>query len=110
MAVKISNNVISITRGDSLRTTITIFTDDGNEYTPEDGDVVTFGLKKTINDEECLIEKVIPHDTMELYLSADETKALEYGEYLYDVQIKFAIGDVYTFITYTKFKVTGEVV
>lgn len=110
MSVKISNNVISITRGDTLRTKVTIKKEDGSIYTPVDGDVVTFGLKKTINDENCIVEKIIPNNTMELHLAPEDTKSLEYGEYVYDVQLKFASGDIYTFITYTKFKITGEVV
>lgn len=110
MSVKIKDNVITLTRGDSLIVGVRIKFKNCKHYTPVEGDVVTFGLKKNIKDEECLFTKDIPIDTMILHLDPEDTAGLEYGDYVYDIQIKFANGDVNTFITYTKFKITGEVV
>lgn len=108
--IKIKKNVISLTRGDTLRTIVEINLEDGSPYIPDLGDVITFGLKYTINDTECIFEKNIPIDTMELHIAPEDTKELPYGSYVYDVQIQFAGGDIYTFIPYTKFNITGEVV
>ena len=45
-----------------------------------------------------LINKVIPNDTLELHLEPEDTKKYNFGDYVYDIQITFANGDVYTFI------------
>lgn len=108
--VSIKKNIISLTRGDTLRTKVIIKLSDGTVYEPVNGDIITFGLKTTINDTECIIEKNIPIDTMELHLAPEDTKELPYGAYVYDIQIQFNDGDIYTFIPYTKFNITGEVV
>lgn len=109
--VIIKDNEISLTRGDTLKVNVSITQGNGVEqYIPLASDVITFGLKKSINDAECLIEKNIPYDTMLLSIEPEDTKSLEFGNYVYDIQIQFANGDVYTFIAEKKFAITGEVV
>ena len=116
MSYSINGNTITLTRGDTLRVLIEIEVD-GEVYTPQNGDSVRFALKhKTMNsdsseftDEEPLILKDIPIDTMILQLDPSDTKNLGFGKYVYDVQITFADGTVCTFITKAPFKVTEEV-
>lgn len=108
MSNYINGTSIELTRGDSLSLKVNI-TKDGEEYIPEEGDSVRFALKKLITDDECLILKDIPTDTMVLHLTPEDTKDLAYGSYIYDMQITFANGDVDTFITKSKFKITEEV-
>lgn len=103
--VKITNTFIEVTRGDSLRVKLNL-----NGYALQDGDVIKWGLKTTYSDATCVIEKVIPNDTLELYLTPSDTKSLDYGTYVWDCQITFANGDVNTFITKARFKITEEVV
>lgn len=102
MSVKVTKNKIAITRGDTLRTTISITDSDGNEYTPEEGDVIRFALKKNYTDDVPIIEKVIPNGTLELRLDSSDTKLLEQeGVYLYDIELSKADGTVDTFISST---------
>lgn len=106
--VKINNNKITMTRGDTLSTTVTI-TVDGEEYTPQTGDTVRFAMKhddmtvdKTAyTDSEALLIKNIPIDTMLLKLDSADTKPFDFGNYVYDIEITFANGDVDTFISST---------
>lgn len=105
-----SNNVITLTRGDSFYATVDIYNGDGkSKYVPQIGDKIRFALKKDIKDTECLILKEIPIDTLVLHLEPEDTKQLLFGEYIYDIQLTKANGDVDTFITKNKFKITEEV-
>ncbi len=102
--VKITKNTVVITRGDTLETTVQIFDGDGNVYTPGENDVVRFALKKKYTDEEAIIIKTIPNDTMVLRVESSETKLLDQpASYVYDVQITIDDGTpegyVYTFIS-----------
>ena len=74
--VKISKNNIICTRGDTVVTNVVINDDTGDVYTPGSNDVVRFALKKTYNDEEPIILKEIPSDTMVLRLESSDTKKL----------------------------------
>lgn len=109
MSFKVKNNIITLTRGDTFKAHLTISNPDGTEYTPVEGDVVRFALKENIEDEQCLIVKNIPIDTMTLILEPQDTKDLEFGSYVYDVQLTKANGEVDTFITASKFRITVEV-
>lgn len=86
--VKITGTTIIMTRGDTLLTDVTIYDEDGNVYTPGEDDVVRFALKKEYTDENVLIQKVIPNDTMILRVESSETKMLDQpATYVYDIQI-----------------------
>ena len=106
MSVKIgNNNMITMTRGDTLRVQVGI-TVDGTEYVPEQGDSLRFAVKhptlkedkSDYTDTEPLILKGIPPDTLLLELAPEDTKALGFGKYDYDIEITFADGAVDTFI------------
>lgn len=106
---------IILTRGDTLLVQVEI-TKDGEPYIPEEGDVVRFALKRELFnadrtdylDENPLVLKVIPNDTLILRLDSIDTKDLEFGKYVFDIQITFADGTVDTFI-FGKLKLTPEV-
>ena len=106
---KIEGTTITLTRGDSFYCEIKIKTAAGTDYTPQQGDSVRFALKRFYTDAEPLILKTIPTDTLLLYLTPEETKALAVGEYVYDVELTKANGDVDTFIHEAKFVVAYEV-
>lgn len=110
MSFSIKKNVITITRGDTLVSKVTIMDAAGNEYIPCAEDSIRFALKQSSEDEEALIVKEIPYDTLILQLDADETKRLSVGEYRYDIEITLSNGVVDTFIPWSKFKVTEEVI
>ena len=116
----LSNNTIIMTRGDSLRTSLTLGQSIDGEvvpYVPLEGDVIRFALKhNTYNssfteflDEEPLILKIIPNDTLVLALEPEDTKKLGFGDYVYDIQITLADGTVDTFIDNATFRLAPEV-
>ena len=109
MSFRVRNNTIYLTRGDTFKAVISITYPDGSVYTPKEGDQIRFALKENIEDEECLIWRDVPIDTMLLVIYPGDTKELEFGTYVYDIQLTKANGDVDTFITASKFKITAEV-
>lgn len=116
MSSIIKGTSITLTRGDTLRVKINITLDD-EEYIPNSGDSIRFALKHpTMNSKQTaykdinpLILKTIPYDTMVLQLEPEDTKSLDFGTYVYDIQITFSDGTVNTFITEAILKLTPEV-
>lgn len=116
MASSINGTAITMTRGDTLRVQVNIQRD-GESYTPAAGDAVRFALKRAryknsggnFCDDEPLLRKDIPTDTMLLELAPEDTKPLRFGKYVYDIQITFADGTVDTFIPTADFLLTPEV-
>ena len=100
-----------LTRGDTFKAEVTITDKDGNPYEPQPGDSVRFAVKKnyTDPDTDVLIVKIIPTDTMILLLKPSDTKKLAFGNYVYDIQLTTAAGEVDTFITKASFTLTEEV-
>lgn len=109
MGYSINNKTkrIALVRGDTLRTQIEILVDD-EPYTPANGDEVRFALKQNYSSSKVLIHKNIPTDSLILHLEPSDTKKLPFGNYVYDIQITFANGDVDTFIR-GEFKLEEEV-
>ena len=56
-----------------------------------------------------MIVKDIPVSTMMLVLLPEETKRLNFGKYVYDIQLTRADGRVDTIIAKAAFKLTEEV-
>ena len=109
MSFSVKKNAIVLTRGDTFKGRVTINNSDGSEYEPQVGDTIRFAMKRDYNDPETLIEKDIPIDTMLLILEPSDTKPYEFGDYVYDIQITKANGDVDTFITKSRLTLTEEV-
>ena len=116
MSSSIKNNVITLTRGDTLKALVSIKLN-GQPYEPVEGDKIQFALKNSTltadgreyTDVRPLILKDIPIDTMVLELKPEDTKGLGFGKYVYDVQITFTDGVVDTFIPATPFILAREV-
>lgn len=108
MSYAVNGTKITMTRGDTVRVHFRIYMDD-EEYIPSDGDTVRFAVKHDWEQDEPCLLKEIPTDTMILTLDPDDTKGMRFGTYWYDVQITFESGDVVTFITKAKLKLTEEV-
>lgn len=94
------NTRIILTRGDSFYATV-VGIKDGGSYIPAEGDVIRFAMKKDYSDSEPIILKNVPTDTLGLALAPAETKPLSYGDYVFDIQLTTADGDVDTFISGT---------
>lgn len=116
MSCEIKKQKIKMTRGDTLKIQISLYKND-EIYTPNEEDQIRFALKRNIInddnsgyiDDEPLILKTVPNDTMILKLDPEDTKQLPFGTYVYDMQITFSDGSVDTFITPTEFELTPEV-
>ena len=113
---EINGTTISMTRGDTFICQVSL-TRDGVEYTPVDGDVISFAMKRNVLntsktaylDETPLIQKTVPINTMLLRLDTEDTQSLPFGSYVYDMSITFSNGDVDTFINGAKITLLPEV-
>lgn len=115
--LKIENNCIALTRGDSMAVVIDLFTPDGEAWEPQEGDTVKFALKQNkfnthmteFLDASPLIQKSISTSDMTLRLVPADTKSLGFGNYVYDIEVTFADGFVDTPINDVPFKLLPEV-
>lgn len=107
--ISIEGTTITMTRGDTLRAVIEIQEQDGDAYAPVEGEEVRFAMKRKYADATPLIYRTIPYDTLVLQLDPEDTKALNYGSYVYDIQITRLDGTVDTFIDRAKLVLTEEV-
>ena len=113
--INVNGTTITMTRGDTLIVQVGI--QNGTEpYVPVEGDAVRFALKSGLNSKGTefkestpLILKDIPTDTLILRLESNDTKALPFGDYTYDIEITYADGTVDTFITEGKLTLAPEV-
>ena len=113
--IAVRDTTITMTRGDTLRVLVTL-TQDGETYTPTEGDAVRFAMrpaglnsKGTAYKYDICLMKDIPIDTMVLELEPDDTKPFPFGEYTYDIQITFEDGTVDTPIYEAKLILAPEV-
>ena len=81
MAFDVKNYDLYVSRGN----TATFHIDLEESYTPVEGDVFVFEMKKLFTGKETLVTKNIPWNTMILQLRADDTKALPFGDYAYSI-------------------------
>lgn len=107
--LSINGTTIRLTRGDTLQVAIMMKDAEGNTYTPVQGDVIRFALKKRYDDIRPLIYKIIDNNDLMLVLEPSDTKGLQFGEYVYDIEITFNDGTVDTFIDEATFILSKEV-
>ena len=103
---KIENESIYLTRGDSAGFSIALF-DGEQEYQLQEGDFLTFTVRKNVYAPEKVIQKVLDGNQVELLPS--DTSGLSFGNYVYDVQLTFANGDINTIIPPSLFQIMEEV-
>lgn len=99
------SNVITLTRGDTCAFDVEIKTDSGATYTPQEGDVITFTVKKDTKTADIIIQKTGSN----IVINPADTRSLKYGSYLYDVTLTTISEAVYTIITPTEFIIAEEV-
>lgn len=117
--VQISGTKIRMTRGDTLRLFVNLEVEvkdengniiDTHQYVPEEGDKIRFAMKYDYDDENPILVKDIPIDSLLLTLDPEDTKDLDTrARLVYDIEITCANGDVYTFINKAKLILTEEV-
>lgn len=109
MSYSIKGTTITLTRGDSFAADISIFQPNGEPYELSSGDKVRFAMKKAVKDQKVLILRDVPIDTMRLVLYPEDTKDLDFGNYVYDIQLTKSNGEVDTFITRSVLILSEEV-
>ena len=106
------NDTIHLTRGDTARLTVDldIEFEDGTKqpYSVQNDDVLTLSVKKRKKDFKPCIEKVVK-GSADFHIKPEDTADLDFGSYVYDVEIRTAEGDVYTVIENKTFKIGVEV-
>ena len=85
MAYKIRRNKIQLVRGDTLRAKLTLQDKAGNLYIPTADDEIIFTVKRNAMTNQILIQKTVTDG--EVVLNPSDTENLEFGAYVYDVQI-----------------------
>jgi len=96
---------LKLTRGDYASFSIGVTDASGEPYELQDGDTVTFTVKKTTKTTDVVLQKtgtaveILPEDTAEQ----------KYGNYVYDCQLTYDGGRVDTFIGPCDFVITEEV-
>lgn len=107
----INGNRVTLTRGNTFEAVVGMTNrETGEAYVPQEGDVVRFGMKKNAKDKTCVIEKVIPNDTLALYIAPSETQGLPVGNYVYDLELTYADGNVDTFVNEAPFILAQDVI
>lgn len=106
---------ISMTRGDSESITVRCYekTDGGESvFLPiEDGDTVYLTVRPDAEGE-IVLQKVIedfPDGAALIPFAAEDTAGLDFGDYVYDVQLTRANDTVTTLILPSRFSITEEV-
>lgn len=100
---------IQLTRGDTARFEVGITNDiDGSTYELQDGDVLRFTVKKSVDKEDFLIQKEITDGNI-IHIAPEDTHSLSYGSYYYDIELTTKGNDVYTIVPPTKFVLLKEV-
>ena len=103
------NNVIRLTRGDTARFIVTV----KNETTQEPYDILptdtlTMTIKDSIRDGEPCVQKTITGSNT-FHILPSDTSSLNFGKYIYDIQLTTSGGDVYTVVEPSTFELMEEV-
>lgn len=106
--LSIKDNNISLTRGDTAYLELSI-----KDYYFRIGDIIELSVKKTVKDAEHFLKKIIQvenvTETITIKIEPQDTNNASFSEYIYDIQLTTADGDVNTVIPAHKFNITKEV-
>lgn len=106
-------NKIRIPRGTSFSASVRLQYDDGTDYPYSSGDAVRFGVKFDPEDIEYAILKTCTYDSeagvYQVNLTPEDTAALNFGRYWYDVGLQTAAGDFWQIVTADYFEITVAV-
>lgn len=105
--VDVKNNDIRMTRGDTAVLDLSISNDDGSTYQITSDDTILFTMKKITADKTVVIQKAVSNG--KITINPKETASLDYGNYVYDVELRRTDGFVATIITPHVLTLTEEV-
>lgn len=94
---------IEITRGDTAKFDVYI-----DDYEYQSGDTLTMTVKKLITDSAAVISKTIDPLTESIELTGTDTN-LDYGDYVYDIQLNTTDGQIITLFNPSTFEVVRGV-
>lgn len=109
--LKVDNNRITITKGDTLSLEIELTEADGSAYQYVEGDMLRFAISEAYEGDinyHLIYEDSFAADHMNFVMSANETENLRYKTYNYDIELTRSDGTVDTVIS-SQLVVTGEV-
>lgn len=105
--LKIKGNTIYLTKGDNAKFKLHITDEDDKPYIFVSQTEIYFSVKKDIEDNQYILQKkVVNSDIIELL--HEETKGLEVGRYVYDVQL-VCNDKYYTIVPPSTFYIEEEV-
>lgn len=113
MPSKDSPNSIHLTRGDTAYLQIPIYTlnEDGSlgtEYAMSPNDILKLTVKRRLKDETVAFSKSVIGTNI-IHILPEDTRACEFKEYIYDVQIETVDHDIFTVIGPETFEILPEV-
>lgn len=97
---------IYLTRGDTASLQVNLC-DGGNVYKLQPGDTLTMTVRKTVDSGKAFSVKA--DDDGILSIAHNDTAALDYGTYVYDIQLTTSDGGIYTVIPVSIFEIGQEV-
>jgi hypothetical protein len=103
-----STNLI-MTRGDTFSVTLNLKDGDGNDVVRVPGDIVYFTVKKSTSTADIVTQKTLQYNESQLTINPDDTKEIDPGNYLYDIQLTKSTGEVYTLVKPSAFTVRADV-
>lgn len=96
---KIDGTTITMVRGDTFSAFLKIYSKNKILYSPTAEDTIVFAVKESYTDDQCVLTKSIPYDTMILELEPNDTKSLDQpSSYVYEISLTMEDGTVDTFI------------
>lgn len=107
----IENNKIKMIRGDTESLTVPVFMN-GTLLPLTPGDIAYLTVRKTTKSPIVAMQKVATdfvEGKAEFYISYEDTKDLDFGEYVYDVQVTFKDGSRKTVLLPEQFFIMDEV-
>lgn len=105
--LKVVQNIINLTRGDTAVFKLKIKNQDGTDYTISEDDQILFTVKESTRSADIVIQKTAINNL--ITIQAAETANLKYGTYYYDVELRRPNGFIATVIPPHILKLTEEV-
>lgn len=109
--MKVKGSNLSMTRGDSESITVKC-SENGAAVPFESGDTVTFTVREDVESSIALQKTVTAFDEngwAVIALLPGDTEGMDFGSYVYDIQLTRADGTVTTIVTVSDFELTEEV-
>ena len=110
--LKVDNNRITITKGDTLVVEVELTETDGSPYEYTEGDTIRFAISEGYEGElnyHLIYEDTFSAETLTFTMPASETKKLRYKTYNYDIELTRINGGVVETVISSQISVIGEV-